>query len=199
MTQKDNTTFKQKAALRTRMLKEINNPVILEAYGGWGKLYRFCYFGIAQGVVFEKDPAKAAALASDRPTWAVYECDSVYALSVGLGKHLPVNFVDFDPYGDAWPAIQAFFESDRPRPDKIAVVVNDGLRSKVKISFWDVRSLQGMVSKYGNDYICSHYLEICQELMQEHADKAGYKLRKWTGYYCGHAQQMTHYGAVLEK
>jgi hypothetical protein len=62
---------------------------------------------------------------------------------------------------------------------------------------WNVDSLQGMVSKHGND-LHPIYLEVCQELLKEKASGAGYTLTRFAGYYCGHAKQMTHYLGVLE-
>lgn len=92
-----------------------------------------------------------------------------------------------------------FFDSERERPDLLCVAVNDGLRQKVKMGgSWDVGSLQGAVSKYGND-LYSIYLEVCQEMLKEKANEAGYNLARFAGYYCGHIKQMTHYLGVLEK
>lgn len=34
-------------------------------------------------------------------------------------------------------------------------------------------------------------------LLAEAAGWAGYEIARWTGYYCGAAQDMTHYGAIL--
>jgi hypothetical protein len=52
--------------------------------------------------------------------------------------------------------------------------------------------MAGMVARYGNN-LNPIYLEVCQILIAEKAAKAGYCLRRFHGYYCGHAQQMTHY------
>jgi len=182
------------------LLNEIDNPVVLETHGGWGAIWRRCYSKIEQGVVFEKNPEKAGALAIQRPTWAVYEADCVYAIGVGVGAHLPVNFVDVDPYGEPWPVVDAFFGSSREWPDKLAMAVNDGLRQKLKTNGgWNVASLAGVVAKYGNAALYEHYLDICQELLQDKAAQVGYTLRRWAGYHCGHADQMTHYAAVFAK
>lgn len=195
---KDNSTFRQKVVLRKEMLKHIESPVIMETHGGLGKLYNACYQGIDSGVVFEKDPRKAGRLGLQRPTWAVYEADSTEAIRAGVGNHLEVNILDLDPYGEPWPTIEAFFNSDRLFPDMLFVAVNDGLRQKLRIGGWDVGSMQGIVSKYGNN-LQDIYLDVCRELMQEKAAKAGYSLNRFVGYYCGHAKQMTHYLAELKK
>lgn len=171
----------------------------METHGGIGQIYKQCYIGIEDGVVFEKDARKAVVLGRQRPTWAVYEADCVSAIEAGAGSHLPVNFLDVDPYGDPWPVIEAFFSSDRPRPNKMVVVVNDGLRQKIEMGgARDVGSLHGVVSQLGNDFH-GVYLDVCQRLMIEKAVQAGFTLDRFAGYYCGHAKQMTHYLAILSK
>lgn len=197
---KDNSTLRYKVSLRRNLLREIERPVILETHGGWGAVYARCYMGVEQGVVCEKDPDKAAALARQRPTWAVYECDCVSALGAGAGSHLPVNFVDIDPYGEPWPVLDAFLNSDRELPDVLALAVNDGLRQKVAMNGgWDVESLTGIVSRYGAANTYDHYLDICRELVEEKAGQKGYSLARWAGYYCGANDQMTHYAAILTR
>lgn len=125
----DNSTYTLKTSLRIKTLVHVPQPIVLEAYGGWGKLFLSCYYGLQGGVVFEKNPAKADYLARQRPTWAVYEADCVQAIAGGAEGHLPVNFLDLDPYGEPWPALNAFWKSERPWPELLAIVVNDGLRS----------------------------------------------------------------------
>jgi hypothetical protein len=196
--QKDNSTGRQKTLLRLNLLKEIANPVVMETHGGAGHLFMKCYRDVQRGVVFEVKPDKTAILARQRPTWSVYECDCVPALRAGVGSHLPVNFFDLDPYGEPWPVLDAILQSERPWPERIGVVVNDGLRQKLRISAWDVGSMQAMVGKYGNK-LADVYLEVCRELLDEKAAQRGYRITRWAGYYCGHADAMTHYAAVLEK
>jgi len=197
--QKDNSTFQQKAALRRAVLAEIDRPVVMETHGGIGAIYRACYSGVKQGIVFETNERKADILAGQRPSWSVYQSDSTKALAVGAGAHLEVNVLDLDPYGEPWPTIAAFFGTDRPRANRLWVVVNDGLRQKVGMGgAGKVGSLQKMVQRYGNN-LHDIYLDICRELLAEHAKAAGYALRRFRGYYTGHAQQMTHYAALLEQ
>jgi hypothetical protein len=203
--QKDNSTFEQKARLRSAALRELAElPVIMETHGGYGKLFLRCYRHVPAGVVFEEKPEKTAVLARQRPTWAVYEADCERAIRAGVGAHLVVNFLDLDPYGQPWDVLDAFFESERPRAPRLVVVVNDGLRRKLKMNGgWSVRSLREIVERNGNAVLYRDYLAICRELVIEKAAKAGYGLRRWTGYYCGSgqgsAQQMSHYAAVLER
>jgi hypothetical protein len=193
-----NSTFFQKAELRSRTLMMIEKPVVLETNGGYGRLFQRCYRHLKDGVVLEADPVKAAALGLQRPTWAVYECKAERALADGIGSHLEVNFLDLDPYGEPWPTVDAFFQSKRPFPNRLAVVVNDGLRQTLRFNAWSVGSMQQIVSRLGNK-IAPKYLEICRDMLSEKAGRAGYKLAKWTGYYCGQRESMTHYAAVFEK
>ncbi len=196
---RDNSTYAQKVALRREMLKSLDAPVIMETHGGMGRLFCACYAGVQEGCVFEKKSERVAFLAYQRPTWSVYEGDCVSAVGAGAGAHLPIDVLDVDPWGDPWPVIGAFFESERPRPDEMFVVVNDGLRQGVgRGRSWDIETLQGMVERYGNN-LYPVYLEVCRELMQEKAAQAGYRLDRFNGYYCGHAQMMTHYLAVLTR
>jgi hypothetical protein len=195
----DNSTYALKSALRIKALRELENPVVMETHGGYGKLFDRCYSHIREGVVFETKPEKTAVLARQRPTWAVYEADCLTALRAGAGAHLPVNFLDLDPYGEPWPVLDAFLET-RKSPDKLVIVVNDGLRQMVRLKAgWHVKSLQGIVERLGNDVLFDQYLEICQDLIKEKAGKVGYRLMRWTGYYTGEMKQMTHYAAVLER
>lgn len=186
--------------MRLSTLLQIDRPVILETHGGFGKLYAACYTAARTGVVLEKDPGKAAALARQRPHWAVYEADCEQAIPLGAGAHLEVNFVDLDPYGDPWPVMEAFFRSERPRADRLALVVNDGLRQACKMNHgWAVNSLAAAVAHFGNCALYPSYLEVARWLVMDKAAIAGYRLKSWTGYYCGHNGQMTHYAALLER
>lgn len=196
---KDNSTISKKISLRLEYLRMLDAPVIMETHGGHGKLYERCYSGFS-GVVFEKDPAKTDLLCSQRPDWSVYEGDCIAAISAGAGAHLPINFLDVDPYGQPWPVFDAFFSSDRPRPETMIVVCNDGLRQKLKLNGgWQTKAMQPIIAKYGNDRLFGCYLDVCRDLLGQIAGMAGYSINNWRGYYCGHAQQMTHYAAMLNR
>lgn len=197
--QKDNSTFKQKAALRRSLLKEIDMPVVMETHGGVGKLFQACYSEVAAGVVFEKNPVKASLLAKQRRTWSVYECDPEVAIAAGAGGHLAVNFLDVDPYGECWKVLDAFFRSNRPRVSKLAIAVNCGLRNKLKLGgAWATDSMRDTVQKRGNN-LYPYYLEICEELLKKKAADASYQVSRFNGYYCGHQGAMTHYAALLTR
>lgn len=198
--QKDNSTFRQKQTLRTELLQCLaDDPVVMETHGGAGKIWQACYSHVERGVVFEKEANKVDALAKQRPTWSVYEGDCLKALNSGFGSHLPVNFLDCDPYGQPWEVIDAFLFSDRPKPRTLCIAVNDGLRQKVQLNGgWDVGSLRPIVERFGNG-LYKKYLAVCEALMQAKAAQAGYDLSRFWGYYCGHNNGMTHYAVILSR
>jgi hypothetical protein len=200
--QRDNSTFEAKARLRLAALRELGGeaPVIMETHGGFGRLFLRCYRNVQTGVVFEQDSGKADALGRQRPTWAVYEADCERAIRAGVGSHLAVNFLDLDPYGQPWEVMDAFFESERPRSSRLVLVANDGLRQKLAMNAgWAVQSLRSITERRGNAALYRDYLAVCRELVAEKAAKVGYDLRRWTGYYCGDKQALTHYAAVLAR
>lgn len=158
------------------------------------------YAEIPRGVVFEKLASKAEHLAWQRPTWSVYEGEAEPAIAAGVAAHLPVSLLDVDPYGDAWPAIEAFFSSDRLFPEQLAIAVNDGLRQKLKMGGgWTCRSMQLAIQQFGNAALYARYAEVCRWNLARIADARGYAIDEWTVYHCGHAEAMTHYGALLHR
>lgn len=201
---KDNSTYRQKVLLRQLAVKKLADagdvPVVLETHGGYGKLFAACYAQVCQGVVFEKDSDRAAVLGRQRPTWAVYEADCETAMAGGAGAHLTVNLLDADPYADPWPALGAFFGSERPRVDVLTVVVHDGQRQAVKrmMHKQSGRAWQQMIEWYGADlFRC--YLEACRRMMGEMVEAVGYQVDKFAGFYSGHAQCNAHYLAILRQ
>lgn len=201
---KDNSTLWDKVKLRRSALEQLSNPIVMETHGGEGHLFRACYSEFTHGVVFEKDPRKTAILAQQRPTWAVYEADCEVAIATGAGNHLPVNFLDVDPWGTPWPVIEAFFTSNRRFSETLHVVVNDGTRrvlgqqKSASDQRWKTGALLEAAIEFGEE-LHSCYLDVCQCLLQSRAEKAGYCLSDWTGYYCGRADSMTHYWAILKQ
>lgn len=198
---RDNSTFKYKARLRKQALALMDSPCVMETHGGYGALYDECYrHGDFPGVVFEKNPIKADALAKQRPAWAVYECDCVTAIQEGVGFHIPVNFFDIDPYGSPWDVIDAILGRHKYLPAVIVLVVNDGLRQKAKMgSAWNVKQLHSATSRFGASALYRKYLEICEFLLQQKAREVNYNLSRFGGYYCGYGDNMTHYAAVLRR
>jgi len=202
---KDNSTELHKVALRNKALDAlealgVNAPVVLEAYGGNGVMFDRCYSHLGEGVVLEKDDAKVMRLAKQRPSWSVYKTrDSVLALGEGAGRHLEIDLLDVDPYGSCWETITAFFHSERPFKKSMYVVVNDGLRQKLASnSGWEVKVLEPMVLKYGND-LHPIYKEIALELLGLIVEEAGYTVSEYRAYYCGHSLTNLHFLAKLEQ
>lgn len=186
--------------MRQEALRRLERPVILETHGGWGRVYERLYAPLTcPGAVIEKDPRRSVFLARQRPHWLVYEADSETALRLGAGAALPVNLLDVDPYGEAFPVVEAFFCCERPWPERLAVAVHDGLRQKVKLGgAWKTVCLRPWVRKYGNDlYGC--YLELAREVVSSLAAKRGYALEFWTGHYAGKNADLSHYLAVLTR
>lgn len=198
MKQKDNNTYSEKVMLRQTAVSLLTEPlVVMETHGGIGDLWAAVYRDVEDGVVFEKRPDRTTLLATQRPTWAVYEGNSERAIALGAGAHLCVNLLDVDPYGDPWPTIQAFFGSERPFAREMVVVVNDGLRQAVRGgTAWNSKTLEPVVQRFGNE-LWDQYLAACQWLMEAAAAVAGYQVVFFDGYYCGTGLCNTHYVARL--
>jgi hypothetical protein len=202
--QRDNSTFHEKVTLRKKALEwldhyGVSEPIVFEAFGGEGHLFNACYSHLDTGVVIEKDSIKASRLASQRPSWRVYEGDSIGAMAAGVGGDLAFDLLDIDPYGSCWAAIEAFFQSDRTFADRMIVVVQDGLRLKLAAgNGWEMEVLEPMIMRYGND-LHPVYQNVCHDLLELKAAQAGYALSRFGSYYTGHSKAMTHFIAVLEK
>lgn len=208
---RDNSTLKEKLAIRERMLVDIRQhdtaePIVLEAYGGKGDLYRRAYPDIRRGCVLERDPVKVDRLCWQRPTWAVYQGDSPSLIRSGIGSHLQCNTYDIDPYGQPWDAINSLFisfaEGLRPVPGVIWLVVNDGARQYLRRkadAIWHTDWLPAdVVDRWGNA-LELNYNEVCKELLERAASPTGYQIADWEVYACGHVQQNTHFRARLER
>ncbi len=189
-----------KVALRLEALDAcVDPPVILETHGGFGRIYSACYTRFTGGAVFETNEEKAEALAMQRPSWSVYESPCEPALKAGACAHRTFNFLDVDPYGSPFQAIDGFLSSTRPLPQTLHLVVNDGLRQKVQLGgAWNCHDLRDIVADFGND-LYKQYLQVAKEKIRRLAKAAGYELSNWKGYHCGSANSMTHYWAVLSK
>lgn len=197
--QKDNSTLERKVALRLRALAACPpGAPVLETHGGYGRIGERCYSD-RPGLVIEKDDKKAEHLARARPTWRVYQGDCEMSLAAGLGADLPFALIDCDPYGSPFAVLDSIFAYQRALAPTLQVVVNDGLRQGVQIGkSWVIDALKGAVARHGNN-LYPRYLEIARELVEELAGKAGFSLVHWRGYYCGHANGMTHYWATSDQ
>ena len=196
---RDNSTLTNKTQLRRSLLAEIDDPVILEPYGGKGIIWWHCYQDVMQGTVIEKQEDKADVLARQRPTWAVFCGDALAVLQSGVCRRLTYNYVDIDPYGEPWATIDLVLGGAVPLARRVGVVVHDGLRSNLRMNTaWKVAAMQWAVQQWGNERVHDNYIAICQQMLEKKAEQAGYRLLRWAGYYCGSNNTMTHYAAVLE-
>lgn len=204
MPQKDNSSLDHKVALRRHALKVlaeagVDTPVVCETHGGQGVIFDACYAHLTQGMVMERDPEKCAKLGKQRPSWAVYETDCETALEAGVGAHLTFDLLDCDPYGSPWDTIEGFFTSERPFAPRMVVAVHDGLRENLEMGVgWKTRALHQVIERRGND-LHPIYLEVCRELIEEHAARASYTLAHFAGLYSGKRGKLTHYLAILEQ
>lgn len=204
MAQKDNSSLRHKVALRLKaqaMLAErgIDNPVVMETHGGMGVIFDQCYAHLTEGVVMEKNAEKAARLGKQRPTWAVYETDCIQALAGGVGAHLAIDLLDTDPYGCCWDVIDAFFTSERPFAQVMAIAIFDGVRENLEMGTgWKVKALQPAIEKHGND-LHPIYIDVCAELLTDKAAKAGYTVTFFNGFYAGRRGKLTHCLGILER
>ena len=198
-TPKDNNTLLEKSHLRKEMIARLRSePCVLETHGGTGELFLRCYSDVEKGAVFETDPKKAVMLLKQRPTWAVYETDCIWSLHNGVASHLEVNFVDFDPYGMAWNVIRAFFESERPRAEKLTIVVHDGVRQSLKrFGGGSIECFTEVVEQIGEIELYRDYLSVCEKMLFEFASKAGYKAQEFGGFYSKKDTDQTHFFAEL--
>lgn len=197
----DNITLDQKVMLRQTALRLLGGepPVILETHGGHGDVWSSLYHPFDGGVVFEKDHDRSVELASQRPTWAVYEADVELALPAGAARHLAFNYVDVDPWGSCWETLAGFFSSARPLAGRMVLVVNDGLRHNLRGGKgWQTGASEGIVRKYGNHNAFRLYPDVVEEMLA--STVAGvYRITHFESYATGHEKKMVHFLAVLER
>lgn len=193
----DNSTLTEKVKLRQRVLARCLAPDVLETHGGYGRIFERTWYKARGGLVLEKDADKAEHLARQRPTWSVYHGDCERALSAGLARSTPFDVIDLDPYGQPFEVLGALALPGRTFPDVWHLVVNDGNRQKVQRGgAWHMETLAGAVRRHGAN-LYGIYLEVARECVEEFADKIGFELAGWTGYYAGKNDMMTHYWAML--
>ncbi len=197
---KDNSTFEQKLALRRAALRAAPaRPTVLETHGGFGRIFDRAWFKAGTGVVIERDELKADALARQRPTWRVYQGNSLPALAAGLASDLAFDIVDLDPYGSSLAYLEVLGDGGRPWPDRWQLVVNDGLRQFIQLGgAWRYDELRDVVARRGNN-LFPIYLDVLRELVELMASRIGFRLADWHGYYAGPSGQMTHFRATLER
>lgn len=200
-TKRDNATLKQKIALRQRALAILKErgiaPVILEAFGGGGELWKACYSHVPHGAVFEIADTKIEKLARQRPSWSVYQADCVTALAAGVADHLTFTLIDADPYGSVLPVLDAVFSHPRPLSDTLVLVTNDGARQAVQVGIsWKIGLLKPYVERFGND-LYPVYREVLAVAIEDYAARAGYAVESHASLYSGAHDNMAHGLTVL--
>lgn len=164
-----------------------------------GTLVRLAYPDELAGIAFAEKNDDADRLAVERPTWAVYSTSVDAALRRGLGRHMTVSLLDVDCDSNPWPTLEAFFSSERPRPNELAVVVSDRLRPRLRRNgAYSIPSMLPALERYRDSAVIDEsYLEVCQWNLERLAGALGYQLRDWTAYHCDRRDESTHFAAVL--
>ena len=118
----------------------------------------------------------------------------------GVGSHLEINFIDADPYGQAWQVLHAFFQSDRPRADRVVLVVHDGVRNRIgRYGASDIDVFQDVITKVGEIALYRNYIEVCEDMLTEMVETAGYTVESFGGFYSRKDKDQTHFFAELAK
>lgn len=189
----------EKVSLRLNLRQHIPQPYIIELYGGKGLMYTHCW-NDTQGVVFEKDPKLIDTLATVRPSWRVYQGDTVKALQAGVcSSVIPQHVIlDCDPFGSPWPAIEAYIRALIVPPIVLGLAVTDGAIQKVQLTGgWDVDGWSPHVLKYGND-IYDRYLFFSKMRLEALLKPQGYTLISWHGVY-GDRKHVAYYAAIFSQ
>lgn len=194
----DNQHVGLKVALRAHCLTAAAVPdlVVCETHGGYGILGRACY-PQATGMVLDRDPARASALARLRPTWRVYCAESASVLAAGLAADVAFTVLDCDPYGQPWPTLAGFFASPRVFAARLAVICTDGARQKMRLGGFDMRGWEPWQDRFGPN-LWGVYLFCCKERFAGLVAQAGYTVTWWHGQYSRTGQQ-TYFAAALRQ
>lgn len=198
---RDNNDLEFKIKLRKSFLKSISDaPVILEIYGGSGRIFNRVYSKYEHGVVLEKNPEKVEFLCKQRPSWAVYECDSVKALSDGFYVWKNFNFIDCDPYSNPYLSLEAFFHGRKMLPENLAIVVTDGMPLAIQLrgGGWRVKIPQELVQKFGNN-LNNNYIEVVRYYWNQKAAELGYTVSRFEAKMGGTRKHMCYYGVALSR
>lgn len=198
--QKDNSTGDAKIRFRRAVLHEAPPaPLVLETHGGFGRIFERTWFKAAGGLVMEKVEEKAEALARQRQTWRVYQGDSLKLIQAGVARDMRFDIVDLDPYGSPVEYLDALASSGREWPDRWQLVVNDGLRKRLRLGVaWSTPRMRAYVLRHGNN-LYPVYLTLAREIVEEFAASIGFAVVGWHCYATGEWGEMTHYWAKLER
>jgi hypothetical protein len=166
--QKDNSTFVDKVRLRNQLLRESGPEVsVLETHGGYGRVYERTWWRARRpGVVFEVNIPKAEHLARQRPSWSVYEGDSLAALQAGYGMDRSFDVIDVDPYGSCLEYVRCLFDPKRAHPRVWWLVLNCSVRQMLRLNgAWHVLALREYVERFGNSTLLWRNYEAVLQLL----------------------------------
>lgn len=166
---KTNSTFEEKVALRLRALADVGSPaVVLEAFGGWSRLYDECYRDVPTGLYIDSDHARFYEAVLHRPHWTVVQADCVRALDHGIGRAVNPNVIDFDAYGYPYYALSAFCRNDNTTAKRVAVVCTDGSILTVRYKSPGVKLTHGpAIRQVGYDNLYRLYEQAAEILFRD--------------------------------
>tara|TARA_Y100000310_G_scaffold321114_1_gene378344 strand:- start:119 stop:724 length:606 start_codon:yes stop_codon:yes gene_type:complete len=194
---KDNSQWKNKITLRRHILTRLPVRSVLEVFAGNGVMNRRCYSDIDYGVALDKDTKKCKQFARIRPSWAVYEVDAVQALAGGMADAGAFDLIDFDAWGDPWRAIYAYADNCATAPDRLGIVVTDGLRRKLNYASAFPRHMEPEVQKYGGRNVSYQYRTIVLERLDDIGRRLGMSVEQ--SWVQSSTADMTLYAAVFTK
>ena len=195
--QRDNTTEGSKIALRRGVLSLLSdNPFIVEAYAGLGRLYSRCYLG-KPGACVDKDESRVEALACDRPEWITICGDNAALLKAGLLSDRAVDLWDLDAYGSPLHCTEGILSKGRTFPAVSFIVATDGighdLRGRLAFPL-----LRPYVQQYGQDWTRHNYQRVLSDILDKQAEGTAVKPSLIKYYQCGANKMMAHWVVRLD-
>lgn len=194
---KDNSTLREKVALRRAVLKNIPSPVVLETYGGAGVVGDYVYREVQRGAVLERSAAKTDLLVRKRPSWSVYEGDALQLLRAGIADHLPINLVDVDTYGVPWETLDALFCGRKRWELETWLVVTDASILHSKMSGGPQGECFHELRQRWGHRVHVDYPQKAEWLIRKKAAVVGFTVSGFRAVTCGYLQQMTLWAACL--
>jgi hypothetical protein len=171
---KHNSKVAHKLLVRQRVAGLLGNSAeILETFSGEGLMYDGCW-SMFSGACIDSDAAKARDSARSRPRWRTYCGDTGRALSAGWLSSVAFDVVDIDPYGEPWPYVRAFFDTERAMPDQWWLILTDG--------YWPQMNRSGMSKTLFGDRCgqrisgvsAASYIEMSRDFIGGEAERVGF-------------------------
>jgi hypothetical protein len=171
---------------------------VLEAFAGYGHLYRACYKGL-QGCAIDSKEQRVELLAAERPDWITVQGDNAALLASGLMADQPFGLYDLDAYGTPLGCVEAVLRSGRVFAPTTWMVATDGITQKLRMGAGDVRVLRDVTERHGEDFVRRNYESVLVELVAGWAARVKLRASLERFYYCGAARQMCHWAVRLTK